>query len=671
MIRHYHFDGIRLDARTRELRRGEHVLVLPPRMFDCLLWLIEHRDRAVGRDELVAAVWNRTDVEDNLLAQLVARLRRLIDDDRDAGGSAIRTIPRFGYRWVRDTRVIGEAEAIHPVATADEAPSVSRDGFPAPVRSGDRDDGQVVATDRSDPPAGERPPLPSRTRLATAMGTLARVADRVVSRSATIRAATAVGVLLCVAIVLSGIVKVGLVDAPWTRTVSMSLPGDRDVTLVLPATLDVDERGGDWIPFSLMAVVADRLGDLGQRVVPSDNVVALMRGMDGQAQAADTGTVTALSRASGAGVVITSSARRDRDRWTVSLRTAGTVPPLEANAVAADVLDAGRVAADRMAVHLGHRAARAGDRPSIDANPSPLLRRVVSATLAGRTELAQSLLDSADPGERVSWEWRYQHAWIAFVAGRFDIARAEFEALLVALPDDGEPVMRARTHNGLANVAYLRGDVAALARHADAAAMIAGRHGATREHARALMGRAVAATRQDRPDAAREDFRQSRIAFDRVDDRLGALRAELALAIVDKQARRLDEAIAALTRVVDSIWAFGDVHDELVARTHLAEAQLLMNDPAAALIQVPHLAELSTRVQGKQATTLAGLTRSDILRANGREDEARAVLDSTCGDGGLCRSGSLAPQYEQLRQALGVHGDSRHESPGDVLASAH
>ncbi len=103
----YRFGDFRLDPATRELHRDGERIVLPPKAFDCLLWLIEHRDRAVGRDELIAAVWGKADVADNLLVQVVTRLRRMIDE---AGGdSAIRTIPRFGYRWAAATEIVDDA----------------------------------------------------------------------------------------------------------------------------------------------------------------------------------------------------------------------------------------------------------------------------------------------------------------------------------------------------------------------------------------------------------------------------------------------------------------------------------------------------------------------------------------------------------------------------------
>ncbi len=68
-------------------------------VFDCIAYLIEHRNRAVGRDELIAAVWGKTDVAYSLLGQLVAKARRALGGS-GSDTNVIRTIPGFGYQWV-------------------------------------------------------------------------------------------------------------------------------------------------------------------------------------------------------------------------------------------------------------------------------------------------------------------------------------------------------------------------------------------------------------------------------------------------------------------------------------------------------------------------------------------------------------------------------------------
>ncbi len=92
----YRFGRFSVSSATRELREGGAPIELPARAFDCLVYLIEHRERAVGRDELIAAVWGRADVSEALLNHTILRIRRALGE---VGPELIRTVPRFGYRW--------------------------------------------------------------------------------------------------------------------------------------------------------------------------------------------------------------------------------------------------------------------------------------------------------------------------------------------------------------------------------------------------------------------------------------------------------------------------------------------------------------------------------------------------------------------------------------------
>lgn len=68
-------------------------VALGSRAFDLLLVLIEHRDRVVGKNELLDRVWPGLVVEEGNLKVHVSTLRRLI------GAQAIATIPARGYRF--------------------------------------------------------------------------------------------------------------------------------------------------------------------------------------------------------------------------------------------------------------------------------------------------------------------------------------------------------------------------------------------------------------------------------------------------------------------------------------------------------------------------------------------------------------------------------------------
>lgn len=53
----YFIDGYMLDAKRRELRKGDILQPVEPQVFDLLEYLIANRDRVVSRDEMFAAIW--------------------------------------------------------------------------------------------------------------------------------------------------------------------------------------------------------------------------------------------------------------------------------------------------------------------------------------------------------------------------------------------------------------------------------------------------------------------------------------------------------------------------------------------------------------------------------------------------------------------------------------
>src|SRR6187402_1476780 len=98
----YRFEDYQLDPRSRRLTRGGCEVGVEPRVFDVVVYLIEQRRRAVGRDELIAAAWGRVDSSDATLAQAILKARRLFGDDGSTQRT-IRTVARFGYQWVAAT----------------------------------------------------------------------------------------------------------------------------------------------------------------------------------------------------------------------------------------------------------------------------------------------------------------------------------------------------------------------------------------------------------------------------------------------------------------------------------------------------------------------------------------------------------------------------------------
>lgn len=85
-----------LDPATRVFRRDGVEVHLQPRVFDVLAALAARLDRAVSREELLAAAWPGVTVVDNALHQVVRKVRAALDDASDPPQWLL-AVPRFGY----------------------------------------------------------------------------------------------------------------------------------------------------------------------------------------------------------------------------------------------------------------------------------------------------------------------------------------------------------------------------------------------------------------------------------------------------------------------------------------------------------------------------------------------------------------------------------------------
>ncbi|HLI77844.1 MAG TPA: transcriptional regulator, partial [Acidobacteriaceae bacterium] len=97
------FDGFQIDRAQWQLRYGDDVLPLNRKTFDLLLYLAEHADRVVTKDELMQVLWPEQFIEESNLTQQVFLLRRALG--RGASGNKfIETVPGRGYRFAVPVR---------------------------------------------------------------------------------------------------------------------------------------------------------------------------------------------------------------------------------------------------------------------------------------------------------------------------------------------------------------------------------------------------------------------------------------------------------------------------------------------------------------------------------------------------------------------------------------
>jgi TolB-like protein/DNA-binding winged helix-turn-helix (wHTH) protein len=129
----FEFGPFRLDVRERRLTRDGHCIPLRGRVFDTLNTLVSRHGCLVTKDELMAAVWPDTLVEETNLNHNICVLRRALGE-KVTGQKYIETVPRQGYRFVAEVRELDDLErtAFQHASAMNEAESDQHESHPDP-----------------------------------------------------------------------------------------------------------------------------------------------------------------------------------------------------------------------------------------------------------------------------------------------------------------------------------------------------------------------------------------------------------------------------------------------------------------------------------------------------------------------------------------------------------
>src|SRR4029077_2466584 len=97
------FPPFRLDPGNQCLWRGDGLaaerILLAPKAFAVLRYLVEHPGRLVTQDELLEALWPKTYVQPEVLRSHIAAIRAVLGDDARKP-LFIETLSRRGYRFI-------------------------------------------------------------------------------------------------------------------------------------------------------------------------------------------------------------------------------------------------------------------------------------------------------------------------------------------------------------------------------------------------------------------------------------------------------------------------------------------------------------------------------------------------------------------------------------------
>lgn len=636
----YRFDDFELNPAKRELRKGGLPLALPARAFDCLAYLIEHRERAVGRDELIAAVWGRVEVSDALLGHTIVRIRRSLGDTGNEQRS-IRTVPRFGYRWALALEVVPDG----PVAPGEPAiePAAEPTGGTAATRIVGE---SVVAIDEARPSTSRRP----RAMAVIAFAVFAGVA--LLAYAAWQRATR-------VALVPSSKPVVPAVaDADADAPIAVA-------ALVLPADVDAPEEW-HWLRLGLMDLVANRLRGGALPTAPSESVVSLLR-QHGHVDSADLLHDASLAQA--AAMRVLPRVSLVDGRWHVRLEAFGTQRSLDAESQGADAIAAARGAADALLRKLGKepRAASANDvAPALEE----LLQRSGAAMLADQLDEAHALIEGAPVALRESPRVEHRMAQIELRSGDYDAAEARMHALVDRLPPGRDDALRARALLTLAAAQVRRNHAGLAADLYDEAIALRTGAGDHEVLGVARLGRGAVLAQQGHYEEATAELSQARTELATIGDSLGVASVDVNLGEFQRTRHRPADALAVLKAAARQFERLGAREGRAYAlmQQALAESELLEIDAALATSDRFWPPEANTNNRRMRWQLVR--TRALALAGAGRVTEAQALLARIEQDADPQRDAATRAQAALLAAVL-ARRSGDETSAAAALQRAH
>ncbi|MBO9663130.1 winged helix-turn-helix domain-containing protein [Dokdonella sp.] len=593
----YRFGRFRLSPPAREFWRDDVLEPLPRLLFDCLAYLIENRERAVGRDELVAAVWGRVDIPDAHVSQLILRLRRLLGDDGQAQHT-VRTVPGFGYRWVVPVEVVADPSPSASTPAVDEGKDAETDE-PAAVPVEQTPDPPTQDADLAQEVTPSPPAHASRARRWIPIGIAAALA-------------LAAGIRLWHG-------PADDVAGEVTADVSTDLRA-KDVLMVLPFDVDAPRDAG-WVRLGAMDLVGDRLRSAGLPVLPSDSAMAVLRGVKPDAGAP---SPEQLDPRLGVGILVQGRAARSAQGWDVVL--SGTLADgrqLRVQASDADVIVASRRAADLFLRDGFGRSAADGE--SASPQEDALLGRLSeahAAMLAGNLDQARTVLTALPPAQAADPRAQIQRARLDLLGGRLAEARQDLDAVLDHGALDAHSALYGSAMSVSAKLHYRSRRFAEAERDYGNAIRVLQNAGSPDELGNALAGRAIARTVLRQLDGAAADLGQARIQLQQAGDRPGLAQVDMYFGVIEGERGRFEAALPYLSKAADTFDAFGVVERTVTSLHVLLDAQMELLQWSDALATSDRQWALRERVGDPALALLVTTRRGRVLLGLGRHREA-------------------------------------------------
>jgi DNA-binding winged helix-turn-helix (wHTH) protein/TolB-like protein len=101
----YQFDNVQVDPHGFKLLKNGAPVVLEPKTFLLLIFLIENRNRLVEKREILDVIWKDIAVTENALTREIGKLRKSLGDDPKTS-RYIQTVHTRGYRFIAPVQVV-------------------------------------------------------------------------------------------------------------------------------------------------------------------------------------------------------------------------------------------------------------------------------------------------------------------------------------------------------------------------------------------------------------------------------------------------------------------------------------------------------------------------------------------------------------------------------------
>ncbi|WP_396617497.1 winged helix-turn-helix domain-containing protein [Lysobacter soli] len=617
----FRFGEFELDPASRELWRGGVLLPVPLKSLECLAYLVAHRERAVGRDELVSAVWGRADVSDAVITQTMRRARKALDD---AGNrqAIVRTVPGFGYRWIAPVDVVDGARQ----ASAPPPPEPEKGPIVADAAV---DTAPDATLNRIEPPPPSRRAHPRRWILAA----------------------------LLLPVIVAG--------AWWIGARRDSPPPQAQVSdglvMVMPVAVEPDDREYSWVRLGAMEYAADRLRGATLKVTPTEQTLHLSaanRAGDAQVDATTVPSDKALRQllaSSGAQWLLLPSAQQEHGRWRVRLRALARGSDVRVEAQGDSPLRAMAVATDAWLRRIG--------RPTSDSRaPTPLqerLQRIDAELDAGQLEAAREQIAAAPNSDRTSPQMLVREGQLEYRAGRIGQAQRIFEHALAFEPQALDDGTRAKGLMGMGAVSLRQQRLAdAETYYSEAVALLHDSNPGLLGNA--YNGRGVTRVQRGDVDGAVGDLGLARVTMQQNGDAVSAAMVGSNLGRIEAMRDHWPQAVQEYDKAI-AIFDRYQVRDYQAATLAAkASAQLAMVQPGAAAATIERARTLAPGIEDDALLNVVNLTFAQVALRNGRLDVVATVLKALSTQADQDQDGSGAG----LAMALAI-------SRGDRLDAAN